>query len=62
MRHSPHISLLMGKDYHGQNPCINPLAMAELMVRLENKRNRNTEPKPCNPVARFLTILRNLIG
>jgi hypothetical protein len=60
MRQTTHISLLMGKDYYGQTPCINPLAMAELMIRLENRRKTETPP-PCNPVARWLTALRALL-
>lgn len=52
----------MGKNYHGQTPCIHPLAMAELMIRLENKRKQSTASQPCNPVARWLTVLRNLIA
>lgn len=50
----------MGKDYYGQTPCINPLAMAELMIRLENRR-KTEAPPPCNPVARWLTALRALL-
>jgi len=63
MRQTEHISFLMGKHYHGQTPCIPPLAMAELMVRLENKRNLGEEtlrsPRPCNPVAQWLSALRD---
>jgi hypothetical protein len=62
MRQTQNISLLMGKNYHGQTPCIHPLAMAELMIRLEDKRKQSTASQPCNPVARWLTVLRNLIA
>lgn len=54
----------MGKDYYGQTPCIHPLAMAELMIRLENKRKAESPEflttTGLNPVARLLGFLRLL--
>lgn len=66
MKQQTHISSLMGKHYYGGNPCIHPLAMAELMTRLENRRKYNEslgrQPQPCNPVARCLAFLRVFLG
>lgn len=49
----------MGRHYNGHNPCIDPLSMAELMIRLENRRgvspyaNAKNKQKPCNPVTKW---------
>lgn len=52
---------LMGKHYHGTNPCIDPLSMAELMLRLDERRRRNPATlQPGKPFARMLRILANL--
>lgn len=61
MEHFTHSSAAMGKHYHGHNPCIDPLSMAELMIRLENRRlNSLPTQKPCNPVARILANILHL--
>lgn len=60
----------MGRHYLGNTPCIPPLAMAELMIRLENRRQAEWEERtavlttavPRSPVARFLAFLRTLFG
>ena len=44
-----------GREHCGENPCIHPLHMAELMTRLEQRRKQT---KPGNPVALWL---RNLV-
>jgi hypothetical protein len=54
MEHSDYNSAAMGRHYHGHNPCIDPLSMAELMIRLENRRtNAHLTQKPCNPVTKW---------
>ena len=50
-------SLSSGKHYLGDNPCIPPLAMAELMVRLENRRKNPATLKPSNPLSKKLSNL-----
>ena len=44
----------IGKDYNGSLPCIDPLALAELMLRLEKKRCNPAAPKPSS----MTTLLR----
>jgi hypothetical protein len=62
MEHSEYNSAAMGRHYHGHNPCIDPLSMAELMIRLENRRtNSLLTQKPCNPAAKLLANLLKLI-
>ena len=55
MKHNVNTSEYLGKHYYGTNPCIHPLAMAELMLRLERKRH--TPKQPCNPLAKKLQTL-----
>lgn len=63
MEHSEYNSAAMGRHYHGHNPCIDPLSMAELMIRLENRRTTDSHltQKPCNPVTKwFANILKHI--
>lgn len=62
MEHLRHRSELMGKHYYGSNPCIHPLIMAELMIRLENRRKHDpSTQQPSNLFSRMQTILVNLL-
>ena len=62
MEHQRHRSELMGKHYYGSNPCIHPLVMAELMIRLENRRKAEPSTlQPSNTFSRMLVILANLL-
>ena len=59
MTHLKHTPDLMGKHYYGTNPCINPLAMAELMLRLERRRKEESTLQPSDPFAKTLRKLVN---
>ena len=43
------------KEYYGERPCIDPLTMAELRLRISAQSNKQTCP------ARVLTILSRII-
>jgi len=62
MEHLRHRSELMGKHYYGSNPCIHPLIMAELMIRLENRRKAEPSTlRPSNLLSKVLYTLANLL-
>ena len=44
MTTTPYAVKRLGRESHGQHPCINPLAMAELMLRLEDRRHNTKQP------------------
>lgn len=44
----------MGRETHGENPCINPLDMARLMLRLQHRRENPPTKFRC-----FAQWLRN---
>ena len=50
----------MGKHYYGTSPCIDPLSMAELMLRLEKHRKSPTL-QPGNLFAKIRRFLVNLL-
>lgn len=60
MEHEKHTPVWMGKHYYGTNPCIDPLSMAELMLRLEKQRKSPTL-QPGNRFARIRRFLSNLL-
>lgn len=60
MEQQKHTPVWMGKHYYGTSPCIDPLSMAELMLRLEKHRKSPTL-QPGNLFSKIRRFLVNLL-